>query len=119
MIAGNRDTMSFFENIGDPSSALASETANVSDDILAVINRVARQTATLYDNDPTGIKKALRFQEDFGWIPCNGVYKHFRGTNPDGSANDFCDFMKHNREPGATSEFRRILMHAVENNGSI
>lgn len=113
LIGGNRDTMSFFENIGLPVMALASETANISDDILAVIRRVAKKVISLYDLDAAGLRKAQRFQDDYGFMPANYIYGKFKGTNPDGTANDFVDFYKHN--PGKCGEFLNYLLDLIEN----
>lgn len=107
LLAGNRDTQSFVENIGFPGCALASESANLPVKFRAVLERKAKRIYVLYDNDKQGWKKAIQFHDEYGYKPLNAIYSEFKGTGDNGEANDFVDFFKHN--PGQLSRFKEIL----------
>lgn len=107
ILAGNRDTQSFTENIGYQGFALASESANMPANFRSVLERKIKRIYVLYDNDKQGWKKAIQFHDEYGYKPLNAIYTEFKGTGDDGEANDFVDFFKHN--PGQVNRFKEIL----------
>ncbi len=99
LIGGNRDTMSFFENIKLPCAALASESANIAPGILSTLRHIAEYVWVLYDNDKQGLKKAEQFKEEYKFGTLNHIYQEFKGSNPDGTANDFVNMYQSNENP--------------------
>lgn len=96
IVGGNRDAMSFLENVGHPVIALASESANMPEAIRSLIERYAQNIWVLYDNDTQGYRKAERFESEYGYRSLNHIYRNFKGTAPDGTAKDFVDFFQNN-----------------------
>lgn len=112
LIGGNRDTMSFFENIGYPCGALSSESSNIPDSLLQLLRAIAKNVWVLYDNDKQGWRKADKFHEEYGFKPLNHLYRRFKGTNEDGSANDFCDMATTGRSE-AVRDFHAMLQREI------
>jgi hypothetical protein len=87
IIGGNRDAMSFYENIGHPVIALPSESANIPDLILNCLQRCAKNIWVFYDNDKQGYRKADRFNEMYDFKSLNHILNEF-------NVKDFSQFME-------------------------
>jgi 5S rRNA maturation endonuclease (ribonuclease M5) len=108
IIGGNRDCMSFYENIGHPVISLASESTNISDELRTIIRMIAKNVWVLYDNDKQGYRKAERFEEDYGFQSMNHIYQTF-------GAKDFVDFMQ---KSGDVNKFTFLLEQNINNSNT-
>lgn len=87
LMAGNKDTMSFYEQIGLPAIALVSETANLSNHQHSIITANFKSIYVFYDNDAAGNKKALQFKEEYGFKSINHYLTPY-------NVDDFSQFIK-------------------------
>lgn len=66
MMAGNRDTMSFYEVMGIPTIALSSESANLPPEVYSYLTTISDKICLLYDNDKQGLRKSSELADTFG-----------------------------------------------------
>jgi hypothetical protein len=66
MMAGNRDTMSFYEVMGIPTIALSSESANLPPEMYSYLKAISDKICLLYDNDRQGRRKSSELTETYG-----------------------------------------------------
>jgi len=75
MMAGNRDTMSFYEVMKIPTIALSSESANLPPEIYSYLKTITDTLCLLYDNDKQGLRKSDELSETFGIESFTNVLK--------------------------------------------
>jgi hypothetical protein len=100
-IGGNRDAMAFYENLGYPVIALASESANLPENVFHRLKYTGKHMWALYDNDEQGRKKAAKFKEMYGIQPLNHLYEPF-------GVKDLCQLTERN-VPGELEKFAFFL----------
>lgn len=66
LMAGNRDTMSFYEVMGIPTIALSSESTNLPPEMYSYLRAISDNICLLYDNDKQGLRKSGELEETYG-----------------------------------------------------
>lgn len=106
LISGNKDTMIFSQHIGLPCIALASESANLTEELYSFLRHMASNIWVLYDNDKQGYRKAEMFKEQFGLPSLNHIYEKM-------NVNDLGDIAK--KGLSEIDEFRFLLTNNITN----
>ncbi len=89
-MAGNKDTESFYEQIGLPCISTNHEQANVDLRLLTDLRIRFRRHFTLYDDDPTGHKASTKLLHQYGFQPRNQpIIEGHRRYDPDNAKFDF------------------------------
>lgn len=104
MIGGNSDAMSFFENMEFPVMALASESANLTEELFHFFKRVAKNLWVFYDNDPQGYRKAEKFKQEFGLRSLNHLLHQY-------AVKDFRQLVK--EQPSNIGHFKKNLLKNI------
>lgn len=100
LIGGNKDAMSFYENIGYPVMALASESTNLTDSTITILRHTATNIWVLYDNDTQGYRKAEKFKEQFGLQSLNHLLEPYQ-------VKDFAELVE--KHPDKVEDFKNFL----------
>lgn len=108
MVGGNRDCMSFHENIGIPVISLASESANLTEELYSFLRHTAKNIWVLYDYDKQGTRKSIMFNEQFGLPYLNTLYEKYARLA--GTENmDFVELYQN----GYLEPFKKDLYQAI------
>lgn len=112
IMAGNKDSMSFHSTTGLAVISLNSESANIGNELLFILEKFAKRIHTFYDNDSTGIKAANSIYYNYGFIPHGHLLEAY--SKPNNNMNDYAQLV--DEQPGMLPDFFLRLKKSMKGN---